>query len=275
MPSLRRRHQLFGPAASETPGSARGTGSLGAAPCGSAPSTGWRSAPESSGGSFSSAGVSGEACVARACAGTGSAPVAVVKSGVPSERDAAGSARRLWRLRGLAPDEAVPEAGFSLHLAHRSAASRSRPSCPAITASRSSPAGTGARKRTSVKPSVRPTPWLSVSTHSPRADLGRKVPRERRCAPVAQAPRPLLHDLAGDLRHARRGRAGPGREREDVEMGQAAFVDEIERAGEHRLGLGREAGDDVGAEHHVRPQPPDLVAEPDRIGARDGAASCA
>ena len=34
------------------------------------------------------------------------------------------------------------------------------------------------------------------------------------------------------------------------------------------LGLGREAGDDVGAEHHVGPQPPHLLAERDRVGAQ-------
>ena len=51
-------------------------------------------------------------------------------------------------------------------------------------------------------------------------------------------------------------------------MRQPAFVDEVERTREHRLGLGREARDDVAAEHHVRPQPPHLVAERDRIGAQ-------
>ena len=34
------------------------------------------------------------------------------------------------------------------------------------------------------------------------------------------------------------------------------------------LGLGREAGDDVAAEHDVGPQPPHLLAERDRVGAR-------
>ena len=51
-------------------------------------------------------------------------------------------------------------------------------------------------------------------------------------------------------------------------MRQPAFVDEIERAREHRLGLGREAGDDVAAEHDVGPQPPHLIAERDRVGAQ-------
>ena len=37
---------------------------------------------------------------------------------------------------------------------------------------------------------------------------------------------------------------------------------------EHLLGLGREAGDQVGAEHDVRPQLPRRGAEADRVGAR-------
>ena len=53
-----------------------------------------------------------------------------------------------------------------------------------------------------------------------------------------------------------------------MKLRQPAFVDQIERAGEHRLGLGREAGDDVAAEGHVRPQPPHLIAEGDGVGAR-------
>ena len=64
------------------------------------------------------------------------------------------------------------------------------------------------------------------------------------------------------------GVPGPRRERKDVQMGEPAFVDQVERARKHRLGLGRKARDDVGAEHHVRPQPPHLVAERDRVGAQ-------
>ena len=53
-----------------------------------------------------------------------------------------------------------------------------------------------------------------------------------------------------------------------MQMRQPAVVHEIERARKHRLGLGREAGDDIGAEHDVRPQPPQLSAERNGIGAR-------
>ena len=53
-----------------------------------------------------------------------------------------------------------------------------------------------------------------------------------------------------------------------MQLRQPAFVDQIERAREHLLGLGRETGDDVGAEHDIGPQPAHLVAERDGIGAR-------
>ena len=45
-----------------------------------------------------------------------------------------------------------------------------------------------------------------------------------------------------------------GLEREDVKIGQPAFLDDVERVREHRVGLGREAGDDVGAEDDIGPQ---------------------
>ena len=44
-------------------------------------------------------------------------------------------------------------------------------------------------------------------------------------------------------------------------MGQAAFIDDVEAALEHLLGLGWEARDQVGTEHHVRPQGTDAPAE--------------
>jgi hypothetical protein len=61
----------------------------------------------------------------------------------------------------------------------------------------------------------------------------------------------FLDDGARQLRHAGRRRALAGREREDVQMRQPAFLDDRERILEHRLGLGRKAGDDVGAEDDV------------------------
>ena len=53
-----------------------------------------------------------------------------------------------------------------------------------------------------------------------------------------------------------------------MQEGEAAFLDQILRAREHLFGLGRKAGDDVGAERDVRPQPPHLRAELNRIVAR-------
>ena len=53
-----------------------------------------------------------------------------------------------------------------------------------------------------------------------------------------------------------------------MQMRQPAFRDEIERAPEHIFGLGRETGDQIGAEHRVRPQPPHCVAERDGVGAQ-------
>ena len=53
-----------------------------------------------------------------------------------------------------------------------------------------------------------------------------------------------------------------------MQMREPAFLDQIERAGEHGLGLGRKTGDDVAAEHHVGPQPAHLSAERDGVGAQ-------
>ena len=41
-----------------------------------------------------------------------------------------------------------------------------------------------------------------------------------------------------------------------MEECQIAFLHQIQRAREHIFGLGRESGDDVGAERDIRPQPP-------------------
>ena len=78
--------------------------------------------------------------------------------------------------------------------------------------------------------------------------LGGEVGGERGGALFAEAGGAFVDQPAVELRHARRGRSRPRREREDVEMGQAAFLDDRERAFGHRLGLGGEAGDEVGAE---------------------------
>ena len=46
-----------------------------------------------------------------------------------------------------------------------------------------------------------------------------------------------------------------------MDEAEPAFRDEIERAGEHRLILGREAGDEIGAEDDIGAQGADLGAE--------------
>ena len=91
---------------------------------------------------------------------------------------------------------------------------------------------------------------------------------QRRLALLAQPARAILDDIARDLRHPRRRRAGPRRERKHVKLRQAALVDQVERAREHVFGLGRKARNDVAAERHVGPQPPHLLAERNGVGAR-------
>ena len=91
---------------------------------------------------------------------------------------------------------------------------------------------------------------------------------QRRLALFAQAPGALLDRIARDLRHTRRRRARPRRKREDVQLRQSAFLHQIERAREHILGLGGEAGDDVGAEHDIRPRGAHTGAEGNGVGAR-------
>ena len=51
-------------------------------------------------------------------------------------------------------------------------------------------------------------------------------------------------------------------------MGQPAFLDDLFRVLEHRVGLGREAGDDVGAEDDVGAQFAHILAEADRLVAQ-------
>jgi hypothetical protein len=69
---------------------------------------------------------------------------------------------------------------------------------------------------------------------------------------------------AACARPACRGAANRGRR-----AGRSGrLLDEAQRVFEHRLGLGREAGDDVGAEHHLRPQRRNLRRTPDRIVAQ-------
>ncbi len=100
-----------------------------------------------------------------------------------------------------------------------------------------------------------------------RADQRQVTRSRRRFAFDAQRGGAVLDRLAVELRHARGGRAGPHAEAEDVQVRQAGLVDKVHRAPEHRVGLGREAGDEIGAERGVGPQPAHGVAERDGVGA--------
>ena len=81
----------------------------------------------------------------------------------------------------------------------------------------------------------------------------------------AQPLRPLPNLRAVDLRHPRRRRSSAGAVRKDVQPRQPAVLDEIERALEHRLGLGRKPRDDVGAEDHLGPRLAQRLAEGDGV----------
>ena len=102
----------------------------------------------------------------------------------------------------------------------------------------------------------------------------RLVPASTRGA-AAPAPRPSARSRAARSRIAPPATCGiraagvplSGAVRKDVQPGQAAFVDQAQRVLEHRLGLGRKAGDEVGAEHHLRPRGPHRGAEGDRVVA--------
>ena len=104
--------------------------------------------------------------------------------------------------------------------------------------------------------------------HQPvRANLRIEVAAQRGRALFAQAAGAVFDCHAGHLRHAGRRRAGPRRKRKNVQTRKTAFVDEIERTREHVVGFGRKAGDHIGAEGDIRPQPPHLVAERDGLAA--------
>ena len=48
---------------------------------------------------------------------------------------------------------------------------------------------------------------------------------------------------------------------------QVTFLDQFHRVFEHRFGLGRETGDDVGTKGHVGTQGAGLLGETDRVVA--------
>ena len=100
---------------------------------------------------------------------------------------------------------------------------------------------------------------------APSADLTAEMLFECRLSTGAQLPGALFRDRAKQLRHSCRRRAGTRREGKDVKTGEAAGINEVERAREHRIRFGRKAGDHVRAEDHVGAEPPHLRAERDCV----------
>src|SRR6185295_14546612 len=69
------------------------------------------------------------------------------------------------------------------------------------------------------------------------ADFAVEMAAQRRLAFLAQAAGAILDHVARDLRHAGSRRTWTRREWKNMELRQPAFIDQIERAREHRLGL--------------------------------------
>lgn len=53
-----------------------------------------------------------------------------------------------------------------------------------------------------------------------------------------------------------------------MQMGKAAFLDNLQRVLEHFLGLGRETGDDIRAEHDIRAKSARCLAKANGIVAQ-------
>ena len=137
------------------------------------------------------------------------------------------------------------------------AASKCLPSWAAIFSSR---IGAGRERRplaaTGVNCSVRPL-LVRLRQHPPRrADFGVEMRAQRRCAALAQAPRPFLDDGRATAAACAPPAclAAPRTERRADASSPQSSTRSSDRAN-IVLGLGREAGDDVGAERDVRPQP--------------------
>ena len=101
---------------------------------------------------------------------------------------------------------------------------------------------------------------------APSSALARQMCSEGSGPFRAQASGPFLDHDAVELRHPCGRCPGPRREGEDVEMAEAAVVDDRKRVLEHRFGFCGESGDQVSAEDDVRPPPSHLGGETDRIG---------
>ena len=100
------------------------------------------------------------------------------------------------------------------------------------------------------------------------APLRLQMRAQRRIARRPQPRRAVADRGPRDGGHPGGRRALARRIGEDMQEGQPAGGHQVDRVLEHRLGLGRKARDDVGAEDHVGAQPPCLLAESDGIVAQ-------
>ena len=102
-------------------------------------------------------------------------------------------------------------------------------------------------------------------------DLRARLPGEiaRKCDStfLPEVACALLDEVARYLRHALSRRAVARGEGKYVQKRQAAVVDDAQGVGEHRLGLGGEARDQIGAEDHVGTQAAHVLAKAHRVGA--------
>ena len=117
------------------------------------------------------------------------------------------------------------------------------------------------------KPSVRPRSGRSIRSSTERPCIAARWRGDALAGSARRRAARSSHGRGRDLRHPGGGRARAGAEREDVQPGQAALLDQPQRVLEHRLGLGGEAGDQVGAEDDVGAGGADLLAEADGVVA--------
>ncbi len=112
----------------------------------------------------------------------------------------------------------------------------------------------------------------SAAALGQRADVSPDLPvemvRVRGRAGLSQPRRAGSGGVRRNLRHSRRRRARSRGIWKGMDVGDPAFLDQRERVLEHRFGLGREAGDEVGAEHDIGPRMADRAAEVDCMAAR-------
>ena len=179
-------------------------------------------------------------------------------------------------LTGPASKQPAEQRPLLVLLAHVSASAASRRSrWPTTRASTIRPAPVAPATCTSTNCGVLPNSSRSSSTRTSAPRFAREVGGQYLFALGAEPGGAVLDVGALNLRHARGRRALARREREHVQEGQPAFVDEPQRVREHRVRLGREAGDEIGAEHDVGPQLSRRVRRTRRHRRAGAAASCA